>query len=147
MSNSSQPKISSIDLPTIKSIDDILKDCMISTSATGSDTITITTDGDMSYSHSDTYNSINTISLPSISIGGQPTYSLTSGSPTTITLNGVDTSHFTYDFHKEWQNCFPQWTRVQDMCKEYPGLKIAFENFKVFYEMVKDDYDNPTPKK
>ena len=147
MSNSSQPKISSIDLPTIKSIDDILKDCMISTSATGSDTITITTDGDMSYSYSDTYNSINTISLPSISIDGQPTYSLGSGSPTTITLNGVDTSHFTYDFHKEWQNCFPQWTRVQDMCKEYPGLKIAFENFKVFYEMVKDDYDNPTPKK
>ena len=39
------------------------------------------------------------------------------------------------------------WDKVEDMCKEYPGLKIAFENFKVFYEMVKDDYNNPTPKK
>ncbi len=33
------------------------------------------------------------------------------------------------------------------MCEKYPGLKIAFENFRMFYEMVKDDYDNPTPKK
>ena len=49
--------------------------------------------------------------------------------------------------NQEWKNSFPDWSRVQDMCEYYPGLKIAFENFKVFYEMVKDDYDNPTPKK
>jgi len=47
----------------------------------------------------------------------------------------------------DWQQRFPDWARVQDMCNKYPGLKIAFDNFKTFYEMVKDDYDNPTPKK
>ena len=54
MSNSSQPKISSIDLPTIKSVDDILKDCMISSSATGVDTITLTSDSH-TYSYNNTY--------------------------------------------------------------------------------------------
>ena len=38
-------------------------------------------------------------------------------------------------------------SKIENMCEQYPGLKIAFENFKVFYEMVKDDYNNPTPKK
>jgi len=50
-------------------------------------------------------------------------------------------------WYQEWQNRFPEWSRVQDMCVKYPGLKIAFDNFKTFYEMCKDDYDNPTPKK
>jgi len=146
MSDSSQPKISSIDLPlTSKSIDEILKDCMIGATGSSSDTITITP-SDLSYSYATAYDTGgNTITISGAA--AQPTYSLGSSGISTITLNSVDTSSFTYDFHKEWQNCFPQWTRVQDMCDKYPGLKIAFENFKVFYEMVKDDYDNPTPKK
>lgn len=146
MSDSSQPKISSIDLPlTSKSIDEILKDCMIGATGSASDTITITP-SDLSYSYATAYDiGGNTITISGAA--AQPTYSLGSSGLSTITLNSVDTSSFTYDFHKEWQNCFPQWTRVQDMCEQYPGLKIAFENFKVFYEMVKDDYDNPTPKK
>jgi hypothetical protein len=149
MSDSSQPKISSIDLPLpSKSIDDILKDCMIVASGASSDTITITSSDMSSYSYSTAYDiggNINTITIPNAA--AQPTYSIGSSGISTITLNGLDATNFTYDFHKEWQNCFPQWTRVQDMCDKYPGLKIAFENFKVFYEMVKDDYDNPTPKK
>ena len=149
MSNSSQPQILPIDSATT-SLDDILNDCMISAGATGSDTITITSSGSAAYSYNyDTYSSMNTITLPSISnIGAQPVYTVSMPSGlTTATITSLDTSHFSYDFHKEWNNCFPQWTRVQDMCEKYPGLKIAFENFKVFYEMVKDDYDNPTPKK
>jgi len=50
-------------------------------------------------------------------------------------------------WNQEWQHRFPDWSRVQDMCIKYPGLKIAFDNFKTFYEMCKDDYDNPTPKR
>jgi hypothetical protein len=38
---------------------------------------------------------------------------------------------------------FPDWDRVQKMCKEYPGLKIAFEKFKTTYKLVKDHYDTP----
>lgn len=71
-----------------------------------------------------------------------PTYS-------TISINDfhVDTSQFSFNFPVDWQDQFPAWDRMQDMCKHYPGLKIAFENLKVVYEMCKDDYDNPTPKK
>ena len=132
MSNSSQPTISSIDLSNTKSIDDILKECMTIASGSSCDTITISP-SDMSYNY--------TIA------GAQPTYSIGSSDISTITLNGMDASSYSFNLPQEWVDCFPDWHRVEDMCKEYPGLKIAFENFKVFYEMVKDDYDNPTPKK
>ena len=146
MSNSSQPKISSIDLPTIKSVDDILKDCMISSGATGADTITLTSDSH-TYSYNTTYD-YGTPTLTTTMAGAAPTYSVGSSGISTITINGIDANTFSFDYiNQEWKNSFPDWSRVQDMCEYYPGLKIAFENFKVFYEMVKDDYDNPTPKK
>jgi hypothetical protein len=132
MSNSSQPTISSIDLSNTKSIDDILKECMTIASGSSCDTITISP-SDMSYNYT---------------VAGAPsTYSIGSSGISTITLNGIDASNYSFNLPQEWIGCFPDWNRVEDMCKEYPGLKIAFENFKVFYEMVKDDYDNPTPKK
>ena len=153
MSDSSQPKISSIDLP-LKSIDDILKDCVTIAGGAASDTITITS-SDMSYSYPTAYDiGGNTISITTtgssntaIGYGAQPTYSIGSSGISTITLNGIDASNYTINLPVDWKDCFPSWSRVQDMCEQYPGLKIAFENFKVFYEMVKDDYDNPTPKK
>jgi hypothetical protein len=145
MSDSSQPTISSIDLPSTKSIDDILKDCMTIASSASSDTITITP-SDMSYSYTTAYD-IGGNNVTIASAGAQPTYSIGSSGISTITLNGIDASSYSFNLPQEWVGCFPDWDRVEDMCKEYPGLKIAFENFKVFYEMVKDDYDNPTPKK
>lgn len=47
----------------------------------------------------------------------------------------------------DWKDKFPDIERVLDMCEQYPGLKIAFDKFRHCYEMVKDDYDNPAPKK
>lgn len=47
----------------------------------------------------------------------------------------------------EWKDRFPYWDRVQRMSEQYPALKIALRNFQTVYELVKDDYDNPTPKK
>jgi hypothetical protein len=43
----------------------------------------------------------------------------------------------------EWVGRFPYWDRIQKMCDEYPGLKIAFEKFKTTYMLVRDDYDTP----
>ena len=139
MTISSQPKNLSIDSSSQVDIDDVLKNCMISASGTGvtQDTITISPITNTAY----TYNFSNLATcIPS---SGGP-YSI---STDTITLNGIDASQFTFNFPKEWVDSFPDFNRVDDMCKKYPGLKIAFDNFKVFYEMVKDDYDNPTPKK
>ena len=133
MSNSSQPK-NSYDTLVIKGIDDYLKNCTIYLGSTGvsSSDVTITTPIDYQYNYTG-----QTITLsPGIA-----------STIDTITLNGIDASDYTFTFPQEWQNTFPEWSRVQDMCKQYPGLQVAFDNFKVFYEMIKDDYDNPTPKK
>ena len=71
-------------------------------------------------------------------------------SNTTYTIAGGTGSSdvsFNWGPPEPWLDSFPDWDRVQNMCKKYPGLEIAFKNFKTFYELVKDDYDNPTPKK
>ena len=102
------------------------------------DTFTITLDsGSSSYS-------IPTIS--SINITNPVTYTF-SGTSTidTITLDpGVFSTTYGTE---EWRNSFPEWSRIQDMCEQYPGLKIAFEKFKTTYYLVKDDYDTPKTNK
>jgi len=133
MSNSSQPQ-NSLDTLTISS------DILIDLGATGANMsdITITSAG-VDYNY--VYDNSSVVSV--VTSGGGGTYTIGPiGNTDTITFDDFNFNSFT-----EWQNIFPDWDRVQSMCEKYPGLKIAFENFKVFYEMVKDDYDNPTPKK
>jgi len=80
------------------------------------------------------------------------TYTISTGASSTFTT-GAGSSTFTIDpttfswNDEEWVNAFPQWARIEDMCKQYPGLKIAFEKFKTTYKLVKDDYDTPKDKK
>jgi hypothetical protein len=66
----------------------------------------------------------------------------------TITITGIDdhTYHSQYeiDFGDEWRTHFPDFNKIEAMCKEYPALEKAFEKFKTTYEMVKDDYDSKT---
>ena len=89
----------------------------------------------------------DTITLSNISSGG---YTIGSGVTTgswTSTSGGAYVS-FTdgvseYSPQEEWTNCFPDFDRVQEMCKQYPGLKIAYEKFVTTYKLVKDDYDTP----
>jgi hypothetical protein len=85
-------------------------------------------------------------SITSISNGAGGTYTSINGISTINTVS-IDTSSFTFNLPKEWVDCFPDWDRVEDMRKKYPGLAIAFRNFQTVYQLVKDDYDNPTPKK
>ena len=131
MSNSSQQQTS---------LDDLLKDITIDLS----EPTTVT--GSMSdYSYSYDTNTMSTITLsPSIS-----TYSIGTMSPTisTVSIDSINASSFTFNLPEEWIDSFPAWSRVEDMCKKYPGLEIAFRNFQTVYQLVKDDYDNPTPKK
>ena len=81
-------------------------------------------------------------SVGTISIGGL-NY-INGGSVTSQTIN---TSQITISFPEEWVNCLPDFDRIQKMCKEYPGLAIAFEKFKTTYKLVKDDYDTPKDKR
>lgn len=147
MSDSSQPK-NSLDNLTFdtQSIDEILKNCTIDLGATGANMNDVTIIPTYSTGSSNNYSYSDTIST--VTIGGAGgTYSIQPlTTADTITLTGIN-SYSAFNIPKEWVDTFPSWSRVQDMCEKYPGLKIAFDNFKVFYEMVKDDYDNPTPKK
>jgi hypothetical protein len=90
---------------------------------------------------------MSTITIGPITAAGS-TYTIgsMSASPTISTVS-IDNSQFSWNLSKEWVDAFPDWSRVKDMCKQYPGLEIALRNFRTVYELVKDDYDNPTPKK
>jgi hypothetical protein len=61
----------------------------------------------------------------------------------TITLDNIATSQFNWKSPEEFVDAFPDYDRVEKMCKEYPGLAIAFEKFKTVYNLVKDHYDTP----
>ena len=42
---------------------------------------------------------------------------------------------------KEFEDTMPDLTKVKEMCKMYPALDKAFENFKAIYDLTKDDYE------
>ena len=128
MSNSSQQQTS---------LDDLLKDITIDLS----EPTTVT--GSMSdYSYSS-----DSTTMSTITISPQYNFNTTFANSSINTISIDSSSLFTYNMPKEWIDCFPEWRRVEDMCKQYPGLEIAFRNFQTVYQLVKDDYDNPTPKK
>jgi hypothetical protein len=83
--------------------------------------------------------------MSGLTVGG--TVSIPSLTTSQISTLSIDTSSFTFNIPEEWIGTFPAWDRVEDMCKKYPALEIALRNFKTVYQLVKDDYDNPTPKK
>jgi len=102
------------------------------------------------------FNSITTIDTSNMS--AYPSYTYTNGTtgiisisstiPTLTTsqlssLNSTDYSTFKINIPEEWVDCFPDFSRIEKMCKEYPGLKIAYEKFKTTYKLVKDHYDTP----
>lgn len=133
MSNSSLPEDFSI---TLNDNDIIKFDDVNTITLTGSNT-SATTIGTITF---DTSTNMYT----TYGAGGS-TYTIGSG----ITSNNItiDTSTFNWVLPEEWKDDFPKWGRVQEMCKQYPALEIALRNFRTIYELVKDDYDNPAPKR
>lgn len=132
MSDSSQP---------LNSLDDLTNTITILGSS-GTDTITFSP-SIYSYQY-DTMSSTSLGSISTISTSSPTTYTLSTSD--NITISNINSS-FGWTVSKEWIDAFPEWARVDDMCKQYPSLEIALRNFQTIYQLVKDDYDNPTPKK
>jgi hypothetical protein len=117
------------------------------TSFSSSDTITLTS------SYVDCHAvTLNTSCIPTSSTitftGGGANYAygpgVTVGGISSIgTVNSIDTSQFKIKLPEEWVNCFPDFDRIEKMCKEYPGLKLAYEKFVTTYKLVKEHYDTP----
>lgn len=83
----------------------------------------------------------------------QPTYTYTgSGSVTTYNYPNhyIGQMKTYYDSYQttvtprkevEFEDYYPAITKVQDMCKEYPALEKAWEQFKLTYRLTVSDYD------
>jgi hypothetical protein len=106
---------------------------------TNNDTITLTGYSPCTVSYHNNYSSpsISTLTTAQIS------------SLTTAQINSIriDTSTFKINIPEEWVNCLPDFNRIEKMCEEYPGLKIAYEKFKTTYKLVADHYDTPKDKR
>lgn len=105
------------------------------------DTITISS-ADSSY-YSSQYD-FSTSSIGTITLTGSSgaTYTVPSMSGSTISFpSNFDNITIGNLFPEEFVNGFPDWNRVEQMCKLYPGLEIALKKFREVYTMVKDDYD------
>jgi len=134
MSNSSAEQVYSITLNDVDSYGFAAQD--ISTMI-ASDTITLTSGTSGSYFYN---------TGAGMGGAGSTSFTIANGGISSIGSVTLDSTHFNWG-DTEWVNAFPQWARIQEMCEQYPGLKIAFEKFKTTYKLVKDDYDNPKDKK
>ena len=86
-------------------------DDMATTTSISTDNLTIT-DSDYTFTLDDTINIDSIISGTTVNTG----------------------------FGTEWIDHLPAMSVVQDMCKHYPALEKALENFKTIYKMVEQDY-------
>jgi hypothetical protein len=111
-------------------------DCSI----TSSDTITIDTSSWGNFTAgSGGISSTDTITLTGAV--GAGTYTISGAGISSITLDDINTSAFTWKMPEEWVDSFPDYDKVKAMCDNYPAFKIAFEKFKQMYDLVEDDYE------
>ena len=79
-------------------------------------------------------------------------YSIDSSSISNITTTTIDTSSFddlisldgditlTITDPVEFLDHMPSVAKIEDMCMDYPALKMAYDNFKTIYTMVHQDW-------
>ena len=52
----------------------------------------------------------------------------------------IDISTITLNIPVEFEDEMPSVAKVEDMCKDYPALEKAYENFKTVYKLVRQDW-------
>jgi hypothetical protein len=66
----------------------------------------------------------------------------------TVTINGIVDQHLVYTSNGiEWsfidvepEKDLLDIKKIEEMCKEYPALEKAYDNFKTVYKMVEQDW-------
>jgi hypothetical protein len=117
-------------------------------SITSSDTITLDTSTWANISAAAGSMDTITITGGGYSIGAAgSTYTTTYSSGAGATVGGITNigaiSGVSWAIPEEFVNCLPDFERIQKMCEQYPGLKIAYDKFVTTYKLVKDHYDTP----
>jgi hypothetical protein len=137
MNSSSQPPASSTTSNDTYTID---VSGLPSFNFTGSDTITLGGYSPCVVSYPSQYSTLTTTQISS----------LTTSQLNTITIGNIgsiDTSTIQWNMPQEWVDTFPDFKRIEKMCEEYPGLKIAYDKFQTVYKLVADHYDTPKDKR
>lgn len=87
------------------------------------------------------------------------TVTIGSASDMAYTIDGIDTTGYSWadsdgnniiiNTHEpvDFTDCLPDFSKIQAMCAEYPGLDKAFDNFKMTYKMVHQDWVGKQKKK
>lgn len=95
-----------------------------------SDTITITANSNSNYTLDLSDYTVDTIDISNI----------TSSTIDTITLDDTHWADGITWKQVEFEDSMPSVAKVEDMCKDYPALDKAYENFKTIYAMVHQDW-------
>ena len=78
-------------------------------------------------------------STDTLTIGNNPSSTFTISTDAN-TLKFDNDIHLTTHEPVDFVDHLPTLNKIQAMCKEYPGLSKAFDNFKVTYKMVHQDW-------
>ena len=57
----------------------------------------------------------------------------------TIT-NTIDSHNIIISDSVEFEDSMPEVAKIENMCRDYPALEKAYENFKTVYKMVHQDW-------
>ena len=112
------------------------------------DDLVVTEDGKVNENDIPSYTLTDTITLDDITFTSDSKDYITINSTSdtfTLTNDIVDfgnvnvSSSYSYGY-EAFRDCLPSLYEVESMCKEYPALQKAYENFRTIYKMVEQDY-------
>ena len=111
------------------------------------DTSNITTNNSMISSHG--IDTVTSIGLDTVTIGSASDMTYTISTSDATGYSWADSDDIVIKTHKpvDFTDCLPDFSKIQAMCAEYPGLDKAFDNFKVTYKMVHQDWIGKQKKK
>ncbi len=82
---------------------------------------------------------ISSWSTDTITIGNNPNSTFTLSEGSTLKFDDGDINFTTHD-PVDFVDQLPTLNKINAMCSEYPGLSKAFDNFKMTYKMVHQDW-------
>jgi len=126
----------------------------LSSLAVGDDTITLQ-DYSSNYTAGYNYGSFgSTMAGNAYTTASGLTYTNIIGPLTTASISAIGTVDISTLLNTswtlnrvEWVDAWPDFNKVKNMRDKYPALDKAMDKVVSIYNMVKDDYDNPVPKK
>lgn len=82
---------------------------------------------------------VSTVTIDTDTLESDYTITIDEGGGHTVAYDGSWADNINWQ-QTEFKDCMPNLLKVEQMCKHYPALEKAFENFKAVYSMVHQDY-------